>query len=350
MSKRIIASLTILFILLGLSSCRQAEEEKNAANTIIFNENDFADKVIASAPKEEREKVEKNLESVEYRGRVWEDLPPIAQEEYDYDEINNSFYGNVRYEPSTKTITVSGRGKVSNLYFKGNIINDWHKQKETVKTIVFEEGITEISNCFSDMKSVEIIKFPKSLKNIYGSFSGTKALRVIKFPESLKCISGSFKDASALKEIVIPANVERIEEASFENSALGEIEFKGSVYIGHGAFNCLLNLKRVVISKGSVCEGAFRGCINLQEVVIEKNVKLKNWYYCEEDCDPVIEENFVYAIMGDPMSHYPKAYLYLPTEGKELPWGEGGRYKPIIVPEGKNWEDYRSVPMERRST
>ena len=42
---------------------------------------------------------------------------------------------------------------------------------------------------------------------------------------------------------------------------------------------------------------------------------------------------------------YPRAYIYLPNDGENHPWGEDGKYNPIIVPEGEDWKNYRNLAM-----
>ena len=272
-------------------------------------------------------KKEKTYEILEYTGAVWDERPT---NDYNFFE-NCTFYGNVKYDPNTQTVTVSGKGRVKNIY-EYYSVDGWYKQTKVIKKIIFEEGVTEIYDCFAGMTALETIEFPKSLKTISNSFEG----------------------ATSLKKVVFPENVEEIRLNSFNFSGLSDITFKGSaIYIGSNSFCYLNNLETILIPEGSVCDESFRGCPNLKEVILEKNVDLieeNHYLHGPDEDDPFVDNPIVsrdYNFTKDDSS-FPKAYLYLPNDGESQPWGEGGKYKPIIVPEGKDWKDYRDVPMALR--
>lgn len=332
MLRKTLVILLLIISLFSLVSCDKNEPaNQEVNNSVVSKTNNFtninSNTISNVTSKENTSKPvshkEETFESLEYKGNTWKDST-IAKEEYDYDEIDDAFYGNVKYNPATKTITVSGKGRVCNLYMWNNI-SDWNKQKRLAKKIVFEEGITEISECFCNMSALESIEFPKSLKNIYSSF----------------------EDACALKEIIIPATIKEISGQAFENSALSKITFNGAIHIGNNAFNYLNNLETILIPEGSVCEESFRYCINLKEVILEKNVDLKEgWEFMNDDDDPLVENPIIYRYnFMKKENSYPKAYLYLPNDGENHPWGEDGKYKPIIVPEGEDWKNYRNLAM-----
>jgi len=242
--------------------------------------------------------------------------PPIAQEEYDYDEIQEPYGGTTSFDPKTGTLTVKGTGKLT--YVPENHVG--------IKRIVICEGVTEISY----------------------SFWG-RGIEAIEFPKSLKVISNSFKDLDSLENLVIPDTVERISFDSFSGCAIKNLLFKGAIEIDE-AFHDMDNLKTLVIPENSVCTASFRFCDNLKEVVIEKNVELnEGWHRESEDDDPLVDNPIIheYNFQHGAQTH-PKAYLYMPTDGADDPWGKDGRYKPILVPEGKSWTAYRYTPMEHR--
>ncbi len=216
----------------------------------------------------------------------------------------------VSFNPESRTLTLSGKGKVVGLYDEDSGKNQPVEKKE-IRTVVIEEGITELQSCFNDMVAMENIDFPNSLENIYDSFKGESLL------ENL---------------FLINTNIKRISDDSFAESPLSSIDFPESVYLGNGAFDRLTELYNVSIPKGSVCEGVFRDCAKLEEVVIAENVRLK---------ESENGANFSQSSSND----FPKAYLCLPTDGEDLPWGEGGKFRPIIVPNAYEWRHYRNQTM-----
>ena len=334
MKQRILSVFMILAMLLSLSACKgkpskegsEAQVSAPSAPTEEAAEPD-SEKEAEQAAKEkaEQEKILKSLKYYEQKGEVWGEKKGIAQEEYGFDEVDETFYGNATFNPKTQTLTVSAKGVVNCLYDFKNW-GWWSEEKRVIKKLIIEEGVTEIWNSFDNMMALETIEFPKSLEKIYNSF------------EYLRKV----------EKLVIPATVKEISGNSFYGSGFSSLDFEGPINLNSNAFDGLTRLELVVIPEGSTCEQVFRYCDNLKEVVIEKNVVLKNWVYYEENCDPQIEENFIRFVHGEGESvvHYPKAYLHLPTDGKELPWGEGGKYAPIIVPEGQSWQDYRNSPMK----
>ena len=220
----------------------------------------------------------------------------------------NKSNGTMDFDAESGILILSGDGIINGLYDSEKEAEE-PIEKEKIKKIVIEEGITHLQGCFNDMVSLESIVFP----------------------DSLDYISESFKGASSLSNLSVPLTIEEISDNSFSDSALSELTFRGPIHLKNGAFGGLTKLKFVRVPKDSVCEGAFRDCA-LEEVVIEKNVRLK-----ETDG----KKNFSQSSSDD----FPKAYLYFPNDGAIHPWGEGGNYQGISIPEMDSWENYRTELM-----
>lgn len=111
-------------------------------------------------------------------------------------------------------LVFSGEGEIEENSDK----NGWAQYSPYIKTIIINEGITEIDeNLFSGMKSLEKVSLPKSLK---------------------KVDERAFADCSLLKEIALPDGVTTVEDYAFENSGLEKIKIgAGVTEIGPLAFS-----------------------------------------------------------------------------------------------------------------
>lgn len=319
MSKRIFAILMLLLMLLSYTSCNsKADNEYASAGQIVSKNDNQGEQSKTEKPLIEDEKQEEGKEDKKEDLSEGKEKTPIAQEEYDYDEIDAPEAGNEEYDSETGTLYINGKGKVEE-----HPINYY----PTIKKIVFCEGITEISYCFRGSSySLETIEFPSTLKKISNSFSTLE-----------------------IEYLKIPKTVERISFCSFESSAIQKLEFEGALEIDK-AFHYLKELEFVLIPKGSVCRSSFILCADLKEVVLEKNVRLEDYkhFLYEDEDDPFVENPLVTEYSFGSCAC--KAYLYLPTDGENHPWGEGGKYKPIVVSDGEDWKDYRDVPMTLKET
>ncbi len=172
----------------------------------------------------------------------------------------------VTFDEKTGTLTVSGTGKVSDLY-RRNVEADFlswadnNTIKEidtTVKHLIIEDGITQIYNSFNDLHALEDVTFPKTLQKIDTSFINCDAIAEVKFPKSLKQICRtSFYDCDSITRIkfsapVVLANDEKVESNVFGN--LDALEF-------------------VEIPRNSTLADVFVNCENLKTVILGSNIK-----------------------------------------------------------------------------
>ncbi|MBP0960532.1 MAG: leucine-rich repeat protein [Oscillospiraceae bacterium] len=241
-----------------------------------------------------------------------------------------------KYDPETKTLTVSGTGAAELSVYASN--PGW---KEKVETAVIENGVTGIGEgffggcknlksvsipdsvicidgAFYDCTSLKTITLPDSIDSLYqdtfagctaleeihlgnqmqvlgygislGEFNGCTSLERINLPDSLRSItSGTFNGCTSLKEIAIPDHVESIDEGVFKDcTSLAEVTLGSGVYYIHtDAFGNCESLEKIVIPEKvrSIDEKAFAGCKKLKEVTVlsEECIIEDNSF---EDCDP----------------------------------------------------------------
>ncbi|MBO5725556.1 MAG: leucine-rich repeat protein [Clostridia bacterium] len=174
------------------------------------------------------------------------------------------------FDEETGTLTVSGTGRVSNLFGRSDtdiagsvIFGDSHIKADTsVKHIIIENGITEIYNSFNDMHSLKDVSFPKTLERINLSFVDCDSLKMIKIPKSVKSIGRySFYDCDGLTKIKFLGPL----------SIGDEDQFRLESYV----FCELDSLKYVVIPKDSSVGYVFKDCKNLKAAFLGLNTKLE---------------------------------------------------------------------------
>ena len=106
------------------------------------------------------------------------------------------------------TLTISGTGKMDTSLYP------WSEYKSTIKAVVIEEGITDISDkAFEDFTAMTSVSFPKSLKTIgVSAFHNCSALKAVKFPENLETVGAyAFILCSSLETVDIPASLTYID-------------------------------------------------------------------------------------------------------------------------------------------
>ena len=172
---------------------------------------------------------------------------------------------------------------------------------KNLKTINFEEGITEIPNClFQDCEGIEEIKIPDTVTSINsGAFSGAKNLKTVTIPNSVVTIGGStFRGCNSLEAIQLPENVTELSPGLFANcTQLRKIRIPEKVQeIGSGTFLNCTSLTEINIPKsmgretivGSYSDGPFEGCKNLKTINFEEGItEIPNCLF--QDCEGIEE-------------------------------------------------------------
>ncbi|MBO6046542.1 MAG: leucine-rich repeat domain-containing protein [Erysipelotrichaceae bacterium] len=89
----------------------------------------------------------------------------------------------------------------------------------SVKSVVFSEGIEYIENGFSGLSALQEITFPSTLKAIYSSFTNCQSLETVHLTNEMRKIDYSFTDCANLKDLDFSQPVNTISH-SFTNCPL----------------------------------------------------------------------------------------------------------------------------------
>lgn len=134
--------------------------------------------------------------------------------EYEYSQTNSytdeKIAGN-GWEIIEKTMYVSSLANLPRWYDRKN-------QWNNVETLIFSEGITEITmDSFAHMENLQNISFPPSLKKIgLGAFERCDKLTKIELPYGLQTISSkTFQNCLSLNNVNIPDTVKYIGDFAF---------------------------------------------------------------------------------------------------------------------------------------
>ena len=155
-----------------------------------------------------------------------------------------------KYDTGTKTLTISGTGKIPNYGWEHRA--PWNAFKETTTNLVIEEGVTSIgSSAFQDFTALISVTFPKSLTKILAlAFDSCNKLPSVKFPDSMEQIGYlAFYECESLTSVELPKNLSLLAGSAFRNCVS-----LTSVTIPAG-------VKRIIPS-------AFEGCKNLKSLTV----------------------------------------------------------------------------------
>ena len=209
-------------------------------------------------------------------------------------------------------MTISGSGKMADY----NVIGQpWVGQKDNIKHLVVENGVTSIgNNAFMYCTNLIDADMSKalSLRSISTSFWGCSELNNVKLNEGLKEIGGSaFSKCTSLKSIHIPSTVTAIGSWCFQSCyGLEEVTFEDGINlttIAEATFYDCTKLKKITIPKSvkvikkENANGAFSGCSDLKSVIFEPGSQLEEvdlgafpnrsdlTIYCEESKNNILE-------------------------------------------------------------
>ncbi len=198
------------------------------------------------------------------------------------------------------TLTISGTGTMIN-YPKYDD-TPWFPLRESIKTIVIQEGITSIgSNSFGGITQKHSITISKSVTNIwdfafhdstglasitipdsvtsiaYATFSGCTGLTSVTIPDGVTSIGGlAFSGCTGLTSITIPDGVTSIEYSTFSGcTGLTSITIPDGVTSIEGlAFSDCTGLTSITIPDGvtGIEYSAFSGCTGLTSITIPDSV------------------------------------------------------------------------------
>ena len=189
------------------------------------------------------------------------------------------------------TLTISGTGSMVN-YSSGYSV-PWYPQRESIKNIIIENGVTSIgNNAFYGCKALTSLTIPNNVTSIgYNAFGNCTGLTSITIPNSITSIGRSaFYKCSALTSITIPNSVTNIGDYggdyAFELcSALTSIKVEEGNKYYDSRNNCnaiirksdntlISGCKNTIIPNDveSIANYAFSGCMDLISITIPNSV------------------------------------------------------------------------------
>lgn len=186
-------------------------------------------------------------------------------------------------------LTFSGNGKVQNEetgLFNGD--EELFKVADKVKSIYFQDGITEVSYPMSDFSNIKTVVMADTITyTSYELFSGCDKLENVTLSKNLEEVKG-FKSCDSLKSINIPSGIKAIGSGAFEYcSNLSSVNIPDTVEeIQSDAFVFCKSLSNIVIpdSVKKIGESAFNSCYSLTNVTLPKDVDVISsglFYYCD---------------------------------------------------------------------
>lgn len=214
-------------------------------------------------------------------------------------------------DTETGVMTITGSGAMSS--FESQRDRPWYDHLSSIKSLVFEEGITLIGTwAFDGCKNLKSVSLPNTLTYISmeafantaltsvdlsgtavrtidtGAFSGCASLTTVTLPESLTTLEwGAFSGCNALTAIHIPKNVKKIGTEVFRNCyKLTSLTVDADNPNFRSAGNCLINVESATLIAAAAANAlipgdagisaigdyAFSGQTSLVEIVIPESV------------------------------------------------------------------------------
>lgn len=204
--------------------------------------------------------------------------------------LTGTFGNNFTWTLDTVTgeLTITGTGQMEDFGYYGAV--PWYSNRNSIKTVKIEEGVTSISSySFYGCKTLISVSIPESVERIsHDSFYGCTGLSSLTIPKGVSYIESFAFDgcSSSLESIIVDEGNETFK--SVDNCLINKnskmlllgcnnsvIPADGSVTsIGEKAFYNCAELTNVTIPNGvtSIGSGAFSGCISITDIIIPDSV------------------------------------------------------------------------------
>ena len=164
-------------------------------------------------------------------------------------------------------LTISGTGAIEDF-------EAWTAEKDSVQTLVVEDGVTGTIGGFAGFTKLERVELPEGISRIEDwAFSECTALKNMRIPSTVTELgAGAFQKCSALENIVLPDGLTTISYMLFnECRSLKEIRIpEGVTYINRWSFADCDALTEITIPEGVTAteDGVLQNCDSLKTVVL----------------------------------------------------------------------------------
>jgi hypothetical protein len=148
------------------------------------------------------------------------------------------------------TLTISGPGAMPNYSTFNDATSPWYAYKESIQTVVIENGVTGIGEfAFYECSNLTSVSLGNTVKSIeWGVFYECSNLSSLVFPESLETIGGKSFRYSGVTSVNIPASVTSIGEHAFlECFSLSGFEVNVNNPVYSSANGVLLNKAKDIL-------------------------------------------------------------------------------------------------------
>ncbi len=231
---------------------------------------------------------------------VAEQKDAASSEEEAMEAASGTCGENLTWTLENGVLTISGTGPMKD--YSGGHISPWYDKRESITSIVIEEGVTTIGNyAFHQCAAFITLTLPESITYIgeaafrychglllvkLGSkvteiareaFSGCENLGGIHLPEGLTTLGNSaFYQCKKLTDLEIPTTVTTIGNAAFMQcqSLTSVVVPEGVTELGNQVFSGCSKLTDVTLPEGLTKIGmeAFDSCTALEEIEIPEGV------------------------------------------------------------------------------
>lgn len=183
------------------------------------------------------------------------------------------------YVEATHTLTISGKGPMTNYNYINTINAPWDKYKSDILKAIIEDGVTTIGgSAFTGCNNLTSFTIPNGVTYIGDyAFCWCSSLTSIIIPNSVTTIGGgAFACCSCLISMTIPNSVTTIGSGAFsECSSLTSVDIPNSVTtIGFQTFSGCISLTSVNIPNSitTIGDGAFYDCSSLTSIIIPNGI------------------------------------------------------------------------------
>ena len=153
----------------------------------------------------------------------------------------------------SKTLHVLGIGSTDDYTSSNSHSNAWYSFRSSLRSIVFEDGVTEVGDYFAQGY------YSSPSNNVDSNY---RALRSVSFSDTVTRIGREAFEYTYISEVVLPASIERVGANAFNwCKQLTSVTIPDTdVYIGESAFNATKLTSVTIPASPEFSERVFEGC------------------------------------------------------------------------------------------